>query len=177
MRKILALVLAILMVFSMSIMASAESTTTITTVVPGADYTLHIPADGQEIPFNATSTDIGSVYVTDGSGFADGKNLKVTATYSPFSASGVATTIPFTLVITNKDHPSQTIKMTSGKSIIFKGKSDGTVAQYTVVQQGAASDILGTQALLQISGADWGKALAGKYTTTITFSAEVVVGE
>ena len=74
MKKLLAVVLAMLTVFSFGTVAFAANTTTLTTTVPDAEYTLNIPAD-QEIPFGATSTDIGNVTVTNASGFAVGKNL------------------------------------------------------------------------------------------------------
>ena len=64
MRKFLSLVLTILMVFSMAVVASAENTTTLTTTVPSATYTLNIPAN-QEIEFGATQTIIGNVTVTN----------------------------------------------------------------------------------------------------------------
>ncbi len=75
MKKLLSLALALLMLASVATVALA-STTTLTTTVPPATYTLNIPAD-QEIPFGAVSTEIGAISVTDGTGFAEGKNLKV----------------------------------------------------------------------------------------------------
>ena len=81
MKKFIAIVLAVLTVLSFSTVAFAEgNTTTLTTTVPDATYTLNIPAD-QQITFGATSTDIGTVTVTNSSGFAAGKDLHVTITY------------------------------------------------------------------------------------------------
>ena len=82
MKKLTTLVLALALAASLAVPAFAANTTTLTTTVPAATYTLNIPAD-QEIPFGATETNIGSISVTDGTGFAVGKNLKVTLTYAP----------------------------------------------------------------------------------------------
>ena len=54
MKKFIALVLAMTMGFSMAIDASAASTTTLTTTVPAANYTMTIPAN-QEVAFGTTS--------------------------------------------------------------------------------------------------------------------------
>ena len=96
MRKFIALVLAMTMVFSMAVVASAENTTTLTTNVPSATYTLSIPAD-QVVPFGTESMDIGIVKVTESAGFAVGKNLQVDFEYEPFSSPNVSTTIPYTI--------------------------------------------------------------------------------
>ena len=96
MKKLFALLLAVIMVMSMATIVSAESTTTLTTEVPAASYTLNVPAV-VPIDFGATSTDIGNVTVTDATGFAEGKNLKVTVTYGAFTSEGAATSIPFVL--------------------------------------------------------------------------------
>ena len=95
MKKIFAILLAVTMLASMATVASAaESTTTLTTTVPAASYTLNIPAD-QKIEFGATETDIGNITVTNSNGFAWGKNLKVTLSWEDFKSDGVASTIPF----------------------------------------------------------------------------------
>jgi len=96
MKKFIAIAIAVLTVFSFTTVAFAESTTTLTTTVPDAEYTLNIPAD-QEIEYNATRTNIGLVTVTNSAGFADGKNLCVTVTYDAFKNNENETTIPFIL--------------------------------------------------------------------------------
>ena len=113
MRKILSLTLAIMMVFSMTIMASAENTTTLTTTVPDATYILNIPAD-QTIDFGATSTNIGEVSVTNASGFAEGKNLAVTITYDAFKCEGNSTTIPYTVLMNSPEGYGEPTNITSG---------------------------------------------------------------
>lgn len=181
MKKIFAILLAVALVASMATVASAESTITLTTTVPAATYTLNIPAD-QEIPFGATETSIGNVTVTNASGFAIGKNLEVTVTYDAFSADGVTTQIPYTLSL-NVDaaggYKAAVENLPSGSSMTFWGKSDGTVK--TVVElvcdhvSGPGNTYKEADIRFNANSDDWGKALAGEYTATITFTAEVVV--
>ncbi len=174
MKKLLALVIAILTITSTLSVASAANTTTLTTTVPAASYTLNIPAD-QEIPFGATETNIGNVTVTDASGFAVGKNLNVTITYDAFKCEGVSTTIPFEI------KPSFHLDSLSGSGVYypsgsiatFWGQADGGVREKIQTKSDSTTDIEGFWVL--VNSEDWGKALAGEYTATITFTAEVVV--
>ena len=173
MKKLLAVVLAMLTVFSFGTVAFAANTTTLTTTVPDAEYTLNIPAD-QEIPFGATSTDIGSISVTNSSSFAIGKNLEVTLTYGDFTCEDVATTIPFTVKL-NATNPSNSIQdatIESGGKLVFKGYSNGEVYEYASIKYINEEQMDITK--ISINSTDWGKALAGNYTATITFTAEVV---
>ena len=177
MKKLLSLALALLMLASVATVALA-STTTLTTTVPPATYTLNIPAD-QEIPFGAVLTEIGAISVTDGAGFAAGKNLKVMLTYDAFASDEIATTIPFKLSM--KDSNIQTyynsFDLPSGESLTFKGKSSGATDEYCIytysIADGSRTLTLDTTSVY-IASTDWGKALAGDYTATITFTAEVV---
>lgn len=185
MKKLFAILLAVMMLASMATVASAaENTTTLTTTVPAATYTLNIPAD-QEIPFGATKTDIGNVTVTNASGFANGKNLKVTLNYEPFASDEVATTIPFKVsMVSGYSRPFDVL---SGSSITFYGKADTTVEEtaketFTFATTNASGttstheDVDYADAFrVYVNSADWGMALAGEYTATITFTAEVVV--
>lgn len=169
MKKIFAILLAVSLLASMATVASAtENTTTLTTTVPAASYTLNIPAD-QEIKYGATETDIGNVTVTNSKGFAEGKNLEVTLSYNDFACDGVSTTIPFYINAETTNVPSRIV---SGSSIVFLGNNDNTVNEQ-------ASDSYRSgfyQSLtVEIESKNWGKALAGEYTATITFTAEVVV--
>lgn len=185
MKKLFAILMAVAMLASMATIASAESVTTLTTTVPAATYTLNIPAD-QEIPFGATSTNLGAVTVTDSSNFAKGKNLEVTLTYDAFISEGVSTKIPFTLEYANSRAAGvgggeiEKTTVPSGSAMTFKGKSDGTVDEYVQIyyKYSAGSEYYDANMLnLIIYSSDWGKALAGEYTATITFTAEVVAGE
>ncbi len=187
MKKLIAIALALLMVFSFSAVAFAEgNTTTLTTTVPDATYTLNIPAD-QQITYGATSTDIGTVTVTNSSGFAAGKDLHVTITYDDFKAEGLSTTIPY--YINSNGHWTYyggsygsggsgwiDIAKASGSFFTFKGQSNGTCKEYYVLQEGSTKVVTDDSKKLQvkINSTDWGKALGGDYTSTITFTAEVV---
>ena len=180
MKKIFAILLAVMMVASMATVASAASTTTLTTTVPAATYTLNIPAD-QEIPFGATVTDIGNVTVTNSAGFAEGKNLSVTVVYDAFSAEGIHTKIPFSLeMFAPSSYGTDEKALPSGASMIFKGTAAGTVKEKTTMRvtvgnMGAQSDEPISGINLLVKSGDWAKALGGEYTATITFTAEVVV--
>lgn len=194
MKKLFAIALAVAMFASMAtVVSAAENTTTLTTTVPAATYTLNIPAD-QEIAFGATETEIGNVTITNSSNFAEGKNVNVTLTFDgSFASEGVSTKIPYTVNLisaiestyTDKYHPQN---ITSGGAMTFLGRSDGTVDEsatatfsYTHTQTGTGSILekdtnVGALSIAILS-TDWGKALAGEYSTTITFTAEVVVEE
>ena len=173
MKKVLTLALAVLMACSMSVTAFA-ATTTLTTTVPEATYTLNIPAN-QEIPFGTTSADIGTISVTESAGFAKGKNLDVTITYGPFTATGISTEIPYNIVLAGNVTASENddeIAIASGDKIHFLGRSTGAVSTYPVDKDN--HEYLTASLVFNALSTDWGKALAGEYSTTITFTAEVV---
>lgn len=178
MRRILSFALAIMMVFSMTIMASAENTTVLTTTVPDAEYTLNIPAD-QTISYGATKAEIGVVTVTNATGFAEGKNLQVTLTYNDFACANVSTTIPYTVGCSYMINGGQKDLLPTGDAITFLGLDSGAVEQY---HQFTAKDSGGHDYqedaevyFIEVESSDWGKALGGTYTSTITFTAKVVV--
>jgi len=179
MKKLFSILLAVAMLASVATVASAANTTVLTTTVPAATYTLNIPAD-QEISFGATKTNIGAISVTDAAGFAVGKNLKVTIAYDAFTCDGVTTTIPYTVNLYGVDYQNSS-KVTqqeqlSGSSFVFLGQSNGEVKEYTQTVSGTYTYEFKETEIL-IDSEDWGKALAGEYTATITFTAEVVVEE
>ena len=182
MKKLFAIILAVTMLASMAtIVSAAENTTTLTTTVPSASYTLNIPAN-QEIPFGATKTNIGSVSVTHASGFAAGKNLEVTLTYDAFTSENVSTTIPFSIRVQDSTDDfissDDYIDIASGDTMTFLGKSDGTVYEFQWENYSAPNGQFTRQydaTMLRVNSVDWGKALAGEYTATINFTAEVVV--
>lgn len=176
MKKLTALLLAVMLVASMVVAVSAESTTTLTTTVPAATYTLNIPAD-QEIPFGTESKGIGELTVTDAVGFAEGKNLNVTFTYDAFKCEEVSTTIPFVVAgryLLNGQHYWSTIP--SGNALVFTGKSSGELRVPHRPVSGSLADAELSYIEVQFESTDWGKALGGEYTATITFTAEVVAG-
>lgn len=166
MRKLIALFMVIAMMIPMATVASA-STTTLTTTVPAAEYTLIIPED-TTVEFGALFTQLEPMVTVSGAkGFASGKDLAVTVNYDAFRCEGVSTTIPFQLAPN-----SQGKGWESGTSIIFEGKTDGTVA--TTAKWGTLGlPYIGVKVLSD----DWGKALAGTYTAVLTFTSEVVVDE
>lgn len=175
MKKIFTVLLAVLIVMSMPLAASAEYSTTLTTTVPDATYTLNVPAD-QEIPFGATSTKIGTIQVTDSSGFARGKNLEVTLTYDVFRSEEVETTIPFFIAYGTSEEVVEKGTISSGQSIEFVGTANGTVAPFCT-KSWATSNYNVDEYYVSIDSEVWGKALGGNYSATITFTAEVVVSE
>ncbi len=185
MKKIIAIVLAMMTVFSYATVAFAENTTTLTTTVPDAEYTLNIPED-QEITFGATETNIGNVTVTDSSGFAEGKDLHVTITYDDFKAEGVSTTIPY-YIQSSGHYWSQAgaasgayvninKQKLSGSYFTFKGQAIGKCKTHFLLENysGTSANDDSKKLNIIIDSTDWGKALAGDYSTTITFTAEVV---
>lgn len=178
MKKLFALALAVMVVTSMAVVASAESTTTLTTTVPAATYTLNIPAD-QEITFGAGESKIGAITVTNAEGFASGKNLEVTLTYTDFVCDGLSTRIPYNIFLAghspNNSSAYKEIAVPSGESITFLGVSNGTVEEY--VTEHASVYYIMDDTIIDFDQDVWGKALAGEYTATITFTAEVVVEE
>lgn len=170
MKKAITFVVAFAMLLSLATVASAaENTTTLTTTVPAATYTMNIPAD-QKIEFGSTETIIGNVTVPESSGFANGKNLKVTITWEDFTCNNVSTTIPF-LVYANATGGNR-YSLNNGGSIFFEG-GYGTSLSTSARHPGGTYFV--DNLSISVSSEAWGKALAGEYSATITFTAEVVV--
>lgn len=181
MKKLSALFLALVLLMSAVPTAFAANTTpnttTLTTTVPSATYVLNIPAD-QTVTFGETKTYIGNVTVTDSKNFAEGKNVDVTVEYAPFAAEAaeISTTIPYTLYQTSAASSSEaanadTFEITTGRKLTFKGRANGTVDELVNVP---SSNHSMKNMLVSIQSKDWGKALAGDYKSTITFTSEVV---
>lgn len=170
MKKILALALATITALSCSMVAFASSTTTLTTNVPAATYKLNIPAD-TVITFNETETNIGSVSVTEATGFADGKNLEVKVSYDAFQCEGRTTTIPYIIEFSSARGG---IEVPNNGIITFEGLEDGSVKEFYEKTFTSSPNAQLEKTLVKIESKAWGKALAGEYTSTITFTAEVV---
>lgn len=180
MKKLSALILALALLVSVIPAAYAANatpnTTTLTTTVPSASYVLNIPAD-QTVTFGETRTYIGNVTVTDSKNFAEGKNVDVTVEYAPFAAEAeeISTTIPYTLhQSTSSDNSGRTGILASGEKMTFKGKADGTVDEKTKFSTGSATGNTMESLMVSIQSRAWGKALAGDYKSTITFTSEIV---
>lgn len=175
MKKLSALILALALLVSVIPVAYAANatpnTTTLTTTVPSASYVLNIPAD-QEISFGETNVEIGNVTITDSKNFAQGKNVDVMVEYAPFAAEAeeINTTIPYELY--KNGSGSADFKVSSGDKLAFMGRSDGTVEELAVLV-GTSSTM--RNLIVKIASRDWGKALAGNYKSTITFTSEIVV--
>ncbi len=190
MKKLISFALAVTLLASMAISVSAESTTTLSTTVPAASYTLNIPAN-QEIPFGTTQADIGNITVTNSEGFAVGKNLEITVTYDAFTADGMSTQIPYSLSLYADGSDENTgasayhsanKEIPSGSILVFAGKTSGAVAEKILLEtqymtNSGTKMIPVTNVRFSALSEDWGKTLAGEYTSTITFTAEVVVEE
>ena len=153
--------------------AFASNQTVLTTTVPDATYTLNIP-DNQEIAFRTIETDIGAVTITDASGFAAGKNVSVTIAHSDFTCEDNTTTIPYNLVLYYKDG-GHTNLYSSEDGLLFRGQYDGTVAVPNVSSGNYRLSF--EKIALRDNSEDWGKALGGEYSSTITFTSEIVVSE
>lgn len=169
MKKMIALVVALITVLTIPTVAFAANQTVLTTTVPAATYTLNVPAD-QEIPFGTTKMDIGELTITNASGFASGKNIEVTFTKTDFTCPNTSTTIPFDLV-----YEFELVTSSPIRTIIFTGLLDGSVSNsFYVGNTSTPGKGNGNLLTLSAESADWGKALGGEYTATITFTAEVV---
>lgn len=184
MKKLFAILLTVAMLASMATIVSAAEltttkTTTLTTTVPAATYTLNIPED-QKIDFGANETNIGSVTITNATGFAVGKNVKLTVESTPFSSEATNTTIPFVIKLTgtcpNNSKIGEEI-MTGSSKLVFKGRSNGSVQEHIIITHSEKEWYTMENTVIEIASEDWGKALAGDYTATITFTTEVVVEE
>ena len=179
MKKLIVMLLSVLLVFSLSVMALADGTTTLTTNVPTANYTLSIPA-GTAIAYGKEDNTIGTITVEDAENFAEGKNIEVTVTYTAFKNAAANDSIPIRMEASYyfNSSDSYTQKLDSGTVLTFKGNASGTVDKLAAADNGGAETSKATLEGLHvlIDSADWGKASAGDYTATITFTSEVVKG-
>lgn len=157
-RKVSIVFMSLIMTLSFSSAVFADQTTTLTTTVPSATYTLNIPSD-QTIEFGTTEKNLGNISITNSSGFAVGKDVSVTVTCTPFSSETTNTTIPYTF-----SYQSSLEKYSYSKPFIFKGKANGVCDTYVSTSTGEMTGLL-----LKANSADWAKALGGDYTSTITF--------
>lgn len=194
MKKLASLLLVLAVFLSLGTTALAADTTStqstkLTTTVPAATYVLNIPAD-QAVDFGTTDVNIGNVTVTDSSGFAQGKNVEVSVSYTAFTSEDVETGIPFysiTLQGSSNSGGTETTRYkdlsVNSNKMTFLGNSTGKVGTKAFVEDGYESssergsvyDFYVNNLKAYIRSTDWGKALAGDYSATITFSASVVV--
>ena len=142
MKKLTALVLAIVLILSLSVTAFAEDNrqTTITTSI-APSYTVTIPAN-TNVTFNTLSTSFGSVKLTDAQ-LDPGYAVRAT-----LNASGT---------LKNQADRTKTIAYT-----IKDANGAFTSAQYTTAGQE-------TPLTIDITRAAWNAAFAGQYSDTVTF--------
>lgn len=155
MKKILAALLSISMVASVSVTAFAAeitqdsdpktATAEITTSI-APTYTVTIPAD-VTVEFNAETTDFGEIKVTSAQIDPD-KCIKVALTYDGELNNAVDETkvIPYTVTAGNTAFTSETY-LATGDS---------------------------TELTINITQDDWNKAYAGNYSDTVTFEVSYI---
>lgn len=178
MRKTIALILAVCTLLSFAVAASADTvtsgTTTLTTKVPAASYTMKIPAN-QTIQYGVEYTDIGNVTIEESEGFSAKKNIEVTVGITKFTSESVDTTIPYLLKTVWSS--GQNISFNIKGVLRFEGQQDGTVkSRATGYLNTAIKDPLGELERMEVNvfSSSWENALAGDYTSTITFTSKVV---
>ena len=180
MRKTIALILAVCTLLSFAVVASADTvtsgTTTLTTKVPAASYTMKVPAN-QTIKYGVSFSEIGIVTIEKSEGFSAKKNVEVTVSTTEFTSESVDTTIPYE-ILTAWGISGGTKWNFDGEAVLrFEGQQDGTVkSNATSIVSGVtnnSSDTLDHMAIMIASDA-WANALAGDYTSTITFTSKVV---
>lgn len=174
MKKVASLLLAVVLMLSISVSAYADGTINLTTTVPGASYTLTIPED-VEIKYNATSTDIGTIAVKDATGFAVGKDVHVTVS-SPekLISTTTDTDIPFRIFAIYTYNTSTNEKRTISQfnPIVFRGSNSGGVYGPYVHANSTDYKLLSFQ--ISINSSAWGAAKSGQYSSTVTFTSEIV---
>ena len=129
MKKTLTILLAVLMlaaIVTIPVIADTQ-TTTLTTTVPAAEYTMTVP-ETLDIPFGALKKGIGKVAVEAVSGFNTGKNVQVTVTHDDLAAEGKSTKIPYTLTAAYSGNSSTDASLfidnETDNVLLFKSTSD-----------------------------------------------------
>ena len=146
MKKLFALILAVVMIATMSVTAFAANTTggfTTITIDIAPTYTVTIPAN-TTVAFNATETDFGAIEVTASQIHPD-KCIKV----------ALATDKELNNAIDNTKVIPYAIKDSEGAAF--------TSATY--LTEGDKTELS-----IHITANDWNAAYAGDYTDTVTFT-------
>ena len=146
MKKLFALILAVVMIATMSVTALAANTTggfTTITIDIAPTYTVTIPAN-TTVAFNATETDFGAIEVTASQIHPD-KCIKV--------------------VLTSDGKLENSIDATK---VIPYAIKDGEGAAFTSATYLTEGDK--TELSIHITADDWNAAYAGDYSDTVTFT-------
>ena len=166
MKKFFAFMLALVMMCSMSVTAFAatEGTQTITAEVEGVTWTLTIPAD-VTIPYKQEMTSIGFPTVSDVSdNITTNCTIDVYATWTGVFTSG-SDTLPFKLYAGGYEYSARTNENIAWYAYDFITESWGY--EHKTSYPGNLS--------VKIQESDWLSAPQGTYTTTITYSTELVI--
>ena len=147
--------------------------------IPAPAYTLNIPAN-QIVSYKTESHDIGCPTVSDAFGFAAGKDIKLSISWTEFRSESTSTTIPFAMKFTSPSNESY--DFTSG-TVYFIGNDVGTVEEYPVdISISTGEHIPVACFMLKFNVVDWdnalpgeyNKAMTGEYKASITFSTEIM---
>ena len=150
MKKLFALILAVVMIATMSVTAFAANTTggfTTITIDIAPTYTVTIPAN-TTVAFNATETDFGAIEVTT-SQIHPNKCIKVALS----SDGKLENSIDATKVIPYAIQDSEGAAFTSATYLTEGDK---------------------TELSIHITANDWNAAYAGEYSDTVTFTVSYV---
>ena len=139
--------------------------------IPAPAYTLNIPAD-QTVPYKAESHRLDCPTVSGTSGFAAGKNIRLTVSWTAFTSEAASTAIPFSMMLYST---SGTGCDFSSGTAYFIGNEDGTATEYPVAISGSTGEHMpAAYFTLNFNAADWEAAMPGEYKASITFSTEIV---
>lgn len=139
--------------------------------IPAPAYTLNIPAD-QTVPYKAESHRLDCPTVSGTSGFAAGKNIRLTVSWTAFTSEAASTAIPFSMMLYST---SGTGCDFSSGTAYFIGNEDGTATEYPVAISGSTGEHMpAAYFTLNFNAADWEAAMPGEYKASITFSTEMV---
>ena len=172
MKKIVAFLLALVMLTSLTLIALAAGektgTTTLTAVVPEADYTIHVPAN---VTLEYGKTDeqmVGDYWVSDfvNMPIAAGEhepfvNIKTVATCLSDGTNTIPVTYIFKLDGSWEHTLDHKVTNTSGEQITDMGITENYKSTIGAM----------------ISAEDWASAAPGTYTATITFNFSIYTGE
>ena len=153
MKKIVALLLALVMLTGLTVTALAagekSGTTKLTAKVPGPDYTIHIPADMTLEYGNTDLQLVGEFYVSDLVNVTKTINGGVTTTTLASGSNVIPTTYKY-----------------EGSSVT---KNGGEFVGNMVVCHYPTDTLYTRKLYVQVSAEDWAAAAPGTYTATLTW--------